>query len=347
MVRTRGRQRHGFTLVELLVVIAIIATLLGLLLPAIQKVREAAAKVQNGNNMRQLGIACHNLNSVRGSLPPTFGWFPDVQPRQKYVADGALGTGFFHLLPYIEQDPAYKSTYGPQSYTYVTGPKQTSSGSGNYSWGSYSYTYTYSYPTYVYLGFPGPKAYWANRTSEPVKTFLAPNDISLYSDTYTYVCYLMNTAVFDKRLAIQHITDGTSQTVLMAEGYQSCYGYNYGWSGNTYNYNYSSRYSLYNQIYNYTFTESIIYKYNNGYTYDYNISYNYYTPQFSPVAGKTFQVRPSTGKCDASIPQGFNSGGIQVLLGDGSVRTVSESVSNSTWAAALTPNGDDVLGNDW
>src|SRR6201997_1961213 len=107
-----SKRWRGFTLIELLVVIAIIAILIGLLLPAVQKVREAAARAQCSNNLKQMSLAIHNLaGTYNGKLPPGIGSFPE-QRNGKRCNDGTPATSFggllFYLLPYIEQDNLFK-----------------------------------------------------------------------------------------------------------------------------------------------------------------------------------------------------------------------------------------------
>jgi len=98
------RTRRGFTLIELLVVIAIIAILIGLLLPAVQKVREAAARAKCSNNIKQLALACHNYADQNGGLPPAF---VEVGYTD-YPYDNNIGPNWaVLLLPHIEQGPMY------------------------------------------------------------------------------------------------------------------------------------------------------------------------------------------------------------------------------------------------
>ena len=197
--------RKAFTLIELLVVIAIIAILIGLLLPAVQKVREAAGRTQSKNNLKQLALAVHNCHDQFQITPPMYG----VVGTQ--VAGGGAGNGnqasiFFNLLPFIEQEALYKLGKDSARGTAIKGLNNPL----DPTWSSNNGVYTLpgSVPAWISGGLSNPWPNWANQANAT-----STNKWGLSS-------YAANFQVFgDNGIRFTSITDGLSHTTILGERY--------------------------------------------------------------------------------------------------------------------------------
>jgi prepilin-type N-terminal cleavage/methylation domain-containing protein len=342
---TQGRGRTGFTLIELLVVIAIIAVLIGLLLPAIQKVREAAARMSCSNNMKQIALAAHNYAGAYNVLPQMYTAYTPPNPPggpRDFV------NLFYVLLPFIEQQAIYD--------------QGTAAGNATVSNGNYKRC-----------------AFFAAKNV--IKTYICPSDGSSDSDIddgvnpvnasapgHGYGNYAGNLMVFNilpisgaagtgsptasnantgppPAGLITAMPDGTSNTVAFAHRLKVCdasqgiggiqktgwwqyprdgdYGYNgvpaFGWK----TVRDLSPVGLFGGN-------------NPG-----------FTSSNSPNSGLPFQTAPAPGTCNFQMLVSPHPGVMIAGLGDGSVRTVSSSISTATWYNACHPSDGNVLGSDW
>jgi prepilin-type processing-associated H-X9-DG protein len=272
----------------LLVVIAIIAILIGLLVPAVQKVREAAARAQCTNNLKQMSLASANCADTNGQLlPPGDGLYPSTKPS----ANNSYASVFFHILPYIEQDNAYRMTLQPNDPHGNNNP----------------------FPTY--------SPFW-NVLNANVKTYNCPSDPTQNGNggwNSGQSSYAYNAQVFPvywngyNRFPAS-ITDGSSNTIFFTEQRAACDGFWPDWGP--------------------------------------SIADASWPQPTGPAA--IFMVRPPVKPNPCPFNDGSkyravspHNGGINVGLGDGSVRFVSQGVSANTWWFALTRNGGEVLGSDW
>jgi prepilin-type N-terminal cleavage/methylation domain-containing protein len=343
MSRYRGSLREAFTLIELLVVIAIIAILIGLLLPAVQKVREAAARAQCQNNFKQLGTATHNYHDTRKRLPPMSEW-----------VHGKAGSNretviFYTLLPYIEQQNliTLAKTANNNGYFWPAG------------WLDVCVTIANKVvPTYLCPADP---------------TNVGSNHIDIDSPTtygplFATGSYSANVFVFDPNPGTKTLTNamqgGTSNTIMFGHKLEYCDDgsphpntrYN-DWDltpdqSGTYHPQPGFGYGVYVSGLGAGFPPIPAIAARGNWLGPNNISGQGLSalkagayPDF--IHGTVpFQLTPLPGKCDPVILQSPHSVMI-VGLGDGSVRPVSASVSTTTWLIACIPETGQVLGSDW
>ena len=331
------RTRGGFTLIELLVVIAIIAILIGLLLPAVQKVREAAARAKCQNNMKQITLATHNANDTQRRLPPQAGTYGNA-----YYAPL-----FFHLLPYVEQDNVWKYAAWLDYTARVGTPAPNPATTINIG---------FIWPTWDSVDTGN----WIFLRQTRIPTYQCPSDPSIGACIdwcQGDASYAGNFQVFggeqntnsrtnwdgEARLPAT-ITDGTSNTIFFAEKLARCDGG--GSPGGTW------------------WMRGV---YNGAQTFGGGSDDSYPGDRLSAVfAGgrgidntvwvtgpnSLFLVTPypwkkNPGPCKKQLATSPHSGGMNCAMGDGSVRFVSRTINPQTWWDVVTPNGGETIPNDW
>lgn len=313
----RRRRSVAFTLIELLVVIAIIAILIGLLLPAVQKVREAAARSTCSNNLKQLSLGVHNYEGTTGFIPPA--WGPDTGGAtfgtNANFTGPAYGTSHFFLLSQIEQGPLFQAANG---------------GNSNNNSVQTRIVKTFLCPSDASL----------------------PGNLQRYG--YASTNYPINLVVADPRSRRNLVTgmqDGTSNTVIFMERFQRCEPTWGGYTGPAWamhpayvGHGWDTPAFGWRDAQGGPFHDPSFLATGNGA----GVSTTPTTIANGTTGGTVaFQVAPAINNCNWAVGQSAHSGVMLVGLGDGSVRNVNGSITPATWARACHPSDGGNLGSDW
>lgn len=323
--------KKAFTLIELLVVISIIGILIGLLLPAVQKVREAASRIQCANNMKQLGLAMHNFSGTFDGKLPTI---------THQVAPGSNGSVMVALMPYLEQENLYKAYSLP---TNMTPPAAPSGSPTKYN------------ATVIKTPFICPADYSAS-------TGIAPSG-------WAGTSYIGNAFLFSKlgwftvddptisNYRIGTIPDGNSNTVAFAERLivTGPTYHQYGYTSNNRDMAYIAGRTVVSGPFvginceHFNFPAFGIYE--SSYPLFFDVDMWYFTHRVG------LQINPGLPKLvywpDVSGASGYwganagHSSVVQLTMMDGSVRSVTEKIEMKTFWLAVIPFDGLVLPADW
>ena len=312
------RRVRGFTLIELLVVIAIIAILISLLLPAVQKVREAAARAQCQNNLKQIALATVNCaDTHRGLLPPSLGNYPNRGGSGNNGEGGLL----FHILPYVEQQNGYKASW-------------TNSNNTDGRNGQQQPTYSQWSGTIQQLAVPIYSCPSDPTTDMSNSNWTAAHTSYAYNGQVFGVAYPWGWGMGSGRFPAA-LQDGTSNTILFTERATNSYG-NPNWTPDG-GFNYWPDWG-----------PSIASSEGGQPTGAAAIFVVGAPLGCGPNPGNGSGTVPGQGACaDGNVANSYHTAGINAALGDGSVRFVTQGISANTWWAALTPAAGDELGTDW
>jgi prepilin-type N-terminal cleavage/methylation domain-containing protein len=345
VARFQRRLSGGFTLIELLVVIAIIGVLVGLLLPAVQKVREAANRIKCTNSVKQFALATHLYTDMTHSIPQL--WYQTIaNPRE-------TGSLFFYLLPYIEQQNIYDLAGAGQ----IGGVKRASNIVNNKVIDIYICPSDPTNPSNLDdAGVSYVPDYSGTLTRNPITNELAVTGMSYAANILVFDPNPLADVTNDSTAPTRPSTfstmalampDGTSNTVCFAHRYKVCSSTLFGttrnlWWGNP-------RHS--NGIKNCPGFGFLEYSRDNPRQGNRRFialgSGASFTSSASPDSGIPFQTAPAADFCQQNVTQSPHPGVMITGLGDGSVRTVSAYISTRTWYYACHPYDSNVLGADW